>query len=521
MSWGARLEKGNAPDGRDNSGKAGGAAAGEPYPTPPDLASTFLKVAAAILALALCLGYWAVGRPKPDVAPSVQVYDQAAVMIPERLGPELQGLRFWEPVNIAALTFDGNGDAMTGLKAFASGALNEDAPAWTSEAKSDGATLALAVVPGGEMVPDKGIMVVADPTLKVSSGDAHDIADAMAGAAQPGTDLERVFTAGAQEAIRTIGRPWYAGWMAILPLVGAALAATYLAVVALRVTGTKKTLRNARVQYDAITAEAPTTKQRADHLDANDPHADDMRRRFVRWSKTVDDAGARLDQMAAVGPVSRMTKSFADDTDKLVKDMAPLSGMDIALEAASDFFGRTGNWQEYWDNEVGPVYEDLAALHHLLDAADDDEIPARTREKAEKHIEDARERLRALPGDLDVMRVTPSNALAELDRISEATQSNARTVLKSLLGAGTSSQAASRKAAFAETPWEGLTAYEAYWDFGKDDKADDARGDYVPDGTIRANPLSFAWNEAATEDDATVVQLYEAWVQADSLVDSA
>lgn len=185
-------------------------------------------------------------------------------------------------------------------------------------------------------------------------------------------------------------------------------------------------------------------------------------------------ARERVSVLRSPGFFGSLSAGAASERKDLLEDIELLSAADDAVFAARDFFALAPTWRTLWDNEVGPVSEDLLAA---------DSISVKVRNRVKKRqvknaveafnrwTNEQRDIIVGLGNSLEHAEITPVQALHELDRI--AAESRAR--LTKLIG----------QALVADTSLSGRERYE-HWESNRGGtvSANDVlyKGTYLSDG---------------------------------------
>ena len=182
----------------------------------------------------------------------------------------------------------------------------------------------------------------------------------------------------------------------------------------------------------------------------------------------------RVSVLRSPGFFGSLSAGAASEREDLLEDIELLSAADDAIVAARDFFALAPTWRTLWDNEVGPVFEDLLAA---------DSISVKVRNRVKKRrvknaveafnrwTNEQRDTIVGLGKSLEHAEITPVQALDELDRIA----AESRACLMKLIG----------QALVADTSLSGRERYD-HWenDRGGTVSASDVlyKGTYLCDG---------------------------------------
>ena len=125
----------------------------------------------------------------------------------------------------------------------------------------------------------------------------------------------------------------------------------------------------------------------------------------------------------------------------MVGDFHGLMDAHVALMAACDLFALAPAWRSVWDNELGPVYEDLTVVETLTEAVQ--------RRSSDPAVLSAAASLTAwlngqclalndLGASLERAQMDPAEALTQLDRIADEARVRLVRLIESALGSDTS-----------------------------------------------------------------------------------
>lgn len=156
---------------------------------------------------------------------------------------------------------------------------------------------------------------------------------------------------------------------------------------------------------------------------------------------------ARIAEAQTTSPLGMLSARASDETDLILEDLRALADADHAILAAGDFFALAPGWRTLWDNEVGPVFEDLLAA---------DSISVKVRDRVKKRqvknaveafnrwTNEQRDIIVSLGDSLERAEITPVQALDELDRIASESRARLTKLIGQALVADTSSSGRQR-----------------------------------------------------------------------------
>lgn len=155
----------------------------------------------------------------------------------------------------------------------------------------------------------------------------------------------------------------------------------------------------------------------------------------------------RVSVLKSPGFFGSLSAGAASEREELLEDIELLSAADDAIFAARDFFALAPRWRDLWDNEVGPVFEDLLAA---------DSISVKVRNRVKKRqvknaveafnrwTNEQRDIIVGLGTSLERAEITPVQALVELDRIADESRARLTKLIGQALVADTSSSGRQR-----------------------------------------------------------------------------
>lgn len=154
-----------------------------------------------------------------------------------------------------------------------------------------------------------------------------------------------------------------------------------------------------------------------------------------------DSLRARIAAEASIPFLASMSAATARETETIVGDFHGLMDAHVALMAACDLFALAPAWRAVWDNELGPVYEDLTVVETLTES-----VQRRSREPSVLSMAASltawlnEQRLAAndLGASLQRAQMDPAEALTQLDRIADEARVRLVRFIETALGADTS-----------------------------------------------------------------------------------
>lgn len=154
-----------------------------------------------------------------------------------------------------------------------------------------------------------------------------------------------------------------------------------------------------------------------------------------------DSLRARIAAGVSIPFLASLSAATARETETIVGDFHGLMDAHVALMAACDLFALAPAWHAVWDNELGPVYEDLTVVETLTES-----VQRRSREPSVLSMAASltawlnEQRLAAndLAASLECAQMDPAEALTQLDRIADEARVRLVRLMETALGADTS-----------------------------------------------------------------------------------
>ena len=184
-----------------------------------------------------------------------------------------------------------------------------------------------------------------------------------------------------------------------------------------------------------------------------------------------DNLRARIAAEASIPFLASLSAATARETEAIVGDFHVLMDAHVAMMAARDLFALAPAWRAVWDNELGPVYEDLTVVETLTET-----VQRRSAEPAvlsmaaslTAWLNEQRLAINDLGVSLERAQMDPAEALTQLDRIADEARVRLVRLIEAALGADTSMIGQRRYKRWRKGAGEKLRANEtrylgAYW----------------------------------------------------------
>ena len=197
--------------------------------------------------------------------------------------------------------------------------------------------------------------------------------------------------------------------------------------------------------------------------------------------------GARIEEYRSPGFFASLSEASGGAEDEILAQMAVLADADTAIMAARDFFAVAPGWRDVWNNEIGPIIEDLDVLDDVADTLESVNTEPGILAEIEafrERVGDDKDTVRDLGNRLGAGQISPARALEELDRIANEARTRVAELIEATLVADASPQGRERYAR-----WKGagisLTAANGEYDAAYWSEAADTDIEYNPQATIR------------------------------------
>ncbi len=447
-----------------------------------------------VIVLALVVPLLALDPFGATHAPAVEIHDEAEVVDDEALRSSLEGIGFRRDIRLAVFTTDDVDPYAKSDNVFNDAvldyALNRQ-PSWISTTDPDywaDGLVILAVSPQGRWV---GCYFGED--VKVDLRTQQQIQDAAKGSFRVGRWDVGLQTM-AQRTADSLGRPIASTEMTVfVAFMSLAAALVLLAWMFWSRHEARDAYTQARRHFTRITTDYDATQIRAGTIPADDAHGAQVLARFAWFeeryaglARLFGDFGSPRGAQWFMGGQRRRAQVLAVSAKELDK-------VDDVIAAASAFLTLGPGWDKAWENEKGPVREDLASYTDLCTSVAESTRLAHVSFDVEADrawIRSREDRLAAMTFELVLRRITPSAALSELDVIAADVHHRCESLARRALEADTSSLGQERlnryeRARRADAYRSGGSDYQGWWSTSRS-----GRVQYNPATTIRVNSKS-------------------------------
>ncbi|CED91663.1 Signal peptide protein, YSIRK [Actinomyces succiniciruminis] len=427
--------------------------------------------------------------------PAVEIHDEAEAVDDDALRSALEDIGFRRDIRLAVFTTDDVdpyassdtvfNDAVLGY------ALNEQ-PSWISTADPDvwaDGLVILAVSPQGRWV---GCYFGED--VKVDLRTQQKIQDSAKGSFRM-SQWEAGLEAMAKRTADSLGKPIASTEVALLvAFMGLAAALAVLAWMFWSRRVARDAYKQARRHFTQVTTDYDATQIRAGTIPADNAHGAQVLARFAWFEERYAELVRLFSDFGSPRGAQWFMGSRRRCAQKLAASAKELDRVDDLIASASTFLTLGPGWEEVWENEQGPVREDLGSYAALcasvafstqrakvsFDVAPDRDL-----------VRERRDRLAAMTSELVSGDLTPLAALDELDAMDLDVHHRCGDLAWRALAADTSSTGRKRLARYekdyAQGKYAGESAdYQGWWS----SSARSERHHYDPATTIRINSKS-------------------------------
>ncbi len=139
--------------------------------------------------------------------------------------------------------------------------------------------------------------------------------------------------------------------------------------------------------------------------------------------------------------LASLSAATAREADEIVKDFHGLMDAHAAMMAAWDLFELAPAWRKVWENELGPVYEDLTVVETITDTVQSRSMAPMVLSMAASLVlwlDEQRLAVNDLGASLERAQIDPAEALTQLDRIADEARVRLVRLVEAALGADTS-----------------------------------------------------------------------------------
>ena len=154
-----------------------------------------------------------------------------------------------------------------------------------------------------------------------------------------------------------------------------------------------------------------------------------------------DNLHACIAAEASIPFLASLSAATARETEMIVEDFHALMDAHVAMMAARDLFALAPAWRAVWDNELGPVYEDLTVVETLTETVQRRSAEPTVLSMAASltaWLNEQRLAINDLGLSLERAQMDSAEALTQLDRIADEARVRLVRLIEAALGADTS-----------------------------------------------------------------------------------
>ena len=471
-----------------------------------------LGVIAAVVCVALVPLWWLIARPSADVPPTdIEVHDTAFVLDAKSMERSVRDVDFWKPVHVAVVTAgDLHGESLNNW--VLEYARSMDGQPWISKEHTDkwaDGLFIMAVAPS-----DRVVGTYFGEDIKVDLDTQGEIQDAAKDAFRSG-DWSGGLLDGIEAAASRMGKPALRNVADLATSVLGVGGAGWLAVVGARRKEAGALIKEAETAYANVTRDFDQTQVTAGTIPADDPHGAEVLARLDTFTSDYHALTRRFMDFGKPSGLSLFSTGVRDEAKELAEKATVLDATDDSIVHAAEFLNMSSKWREAWENELGPIREDLGALEELLSKNAKDIDPA-DHSGATDSIRKATLRIDQMTQELASGSLSPSAALDELDQMDQGAHQWADRIIGTLVAAGDDEdERKRRREEWDDTDWDDYSTYSGSWTLGG------RSGSYESQSTIRTTPGMPGYSQSIDSRTVPVSGLVVGYTAASSAASSA
>ena len=400
---------------------------------------TNIVLCLVLVSLLPIMWFWPFGG---SYHPTVDVRDDAHLFQVAPLVTEIQKMEFRKEVHIVVVTIPKMNEASLNEAVLTYARQHGGGPSeWISKSNpnhwADGIMI-LAVAPGPRQVgcyfgEDVKVSLTQQDVIRAAGGDRFSESDwygGMISMAETSSDL--------------IGRP-PGGLLTKIVIPGAlsVCGAVWFVYYMRRGLMARRFAKEALRSYSNTTHDYDATELRASMIPDGEDHGAQILTRYRWFCDEYEDVTCAWNDFGSPAGAQWFQAGTVKQALSLRTRSRDLESLENAVSNGACFLTMSPGWEDVWDNEIGPLMEDLQSLERMCAKIDSSRVKVDTSQTRD-WIRWWRLRVAQVTSEMESGSCSPSAALDELTIMSNASKAEARSLAREALKAKASRRASSR-----------------------------------------------------------------------------
>ncbi|QKD78894.1 DUF5129 domain-containing protein [Actinomyces marmotae] len=224
------------------------------------------------------------------------------------------------------------------------------------------------------------------------------------------------------------------GWFIVVALAALGVLIVEHEIVAPPRRG-RRMLLKAQESYARAEADAGVTSADAARIPTGDAHGAQVLKRLRWYEGRKRETGEVLADVGRMRWIDWHDPALSEAAAKLSDDVSGLSAINDAVRNAATLLTRAPGWEDAWENECGPLREDLDIFRELCQEVGDEAPAAPIADSELGWARACGARLTALRAQLASGALAPGAALDELDAMAAEIRARADALVRRALAA--------------------------------------------------------------------------------------
>ena len=196
--------------------------------------------------------------------------------------------------------------------------------------------------------------------------------------------------------------------------------------------------------YSNTTHDYDATELRASTIPDDEDHGAQILTRYRWFCDEYEDVTRAWNDFGSPAGAQWFQAGMAKQTLSLRTRSRDLESLEKAVSNGACFLTMSPGWEDVWDNEIGPLMEDLQSLERMCTKIDSSRRMTVDTSQTRDWIRWWRLRVAQVTSEMESGSCSPSAALDELTIMSNASKAEARSLAREALKAKASRRASSR-----------------------------------------------------------------------------